>query len=145
MEELRLQEAVVFLAAAALVIPLARRFQLSPVLGFLLVGLAVGPHGLARLAEQHEWLRYVLITDVAGVRALAELGVVFLLFMIGMELTLKRLWGMRRTVFGMGSAQILLCALVIGAIARGFGNSLETSVILGVAWRFHPRQSSFSC
>ena len=131
MEDLRLQEAVVFLAAAALVIPLARRFQLSPVLGFLLVGLAVGPHGLARLAEQHEWLRYVLITDVAGVRALAELGVVFLLFMIGMELTLKRLWGMRRTVFGMGSAQILLCALVIGAIARGFGNSLETSVILG--------------
>jgi len=121
----------VFLAAAALVIPLARRFQLSPVLGFLLVGLAVGPHGLARLAERHEWLRYVLITDVAGVRALAELGVVFLLFMIGMELTLKRLWGMRRTVFGMGSAQILLCALVIGAIARGFGNSLEASVILG--------------
>ncbi|MDX2314476.1 MAG: cation:proton antiporter [Gammaproteobacteria bacterium] len=131
MEELRLQEAVVFLAAAALVIPIARRFQLSPVLGFLLVGLAVGPHGLARLAEQHEWLRYVLITDVAGVRALAELGVVFLLFMIGLELTLKRLWGMRRTVFGMGSAQILLCALVIGAIARGFGNSLESSVILG--------------
>jgi monovalent cation:proton antiporter-2 (CPA2) family protein len=131
MEELRLQEAVVFLAAAALVIPIARRFQLSPVLGFLLVGLAVGPHGLARLAERHEWLRYVLITDVAGVRALAELGVVFLLFMIGMELTLKRLWGMRRTVFGMGSAQILLCALVIGAIARGFGNSLESSVILG--------------
>ena len=131
MEELRLQDAVVFLAAAALVIPIARRFQLSPVLGFLLVGLAVGPHGLARLAEQHGWLRYVLITDVAGVRALAELGVVFLLFMIGMELTLKRLWGMRRTVFGMGSAQILLSALVIGVIARGFGNSLEASVILG--------------
>jgi len=131
MEELRLQDAVVFLAAAALVIPITRRFQLSPVLGFLLVGLAVGPHGLARLVEQHGWLRYVLITDVAGVRALAELGVVFLLFMIGMELTLKRLWGMRRTVFGMGGAQILLSALVIGMIARGWGNSLEASVILG--------------
>ncbi len=131
MEELRLQEAVVFLAAAALVIPITRRFHLSPVLGFLLVGLAVGPHGLARLAEQQQWLRYVLITDVAGVRALAELGVVFLLFMIGMELTLKRLWGMRRTVFGMGSAQILVCGLVIGGIARGFGNSIEVSVILG--------------
>ena len=131
MEELRLQEAVVFLAAAALVIPIARRFDWSPVLGFLLVGLAVGPHGLARLAQQHEWLRYVLITDVAGVRALAELGVVFLLFMIGLELTLKRLWGMRRTVFGMGTAQIVLSGLAIGNIAWGFGNSVEVSVILG--------------
>lgn len=64
-------------------------------------------------------------------RALAELGVVFLLFMIGLELTLKRLWGMRRLVFGMGSAQILLTGIAIGAIAWGFGNSLEASVILG--------------
>ena len=131
MEELRLQEAVVFLAAAGLVIPIAKRFNLSPVLGFLLVGLAVGPHGLARFAEQHEWLRHVLITDVTGVRALAELGVVFLLFMIGMELSLERLWGMRRVVFGMGTAQIVVTGLAIGSIAWGFGNSLEASVILG--------------
>jgi len=131
MEDLRLQEAVLFLAAAALVIPFAKRFNLSSVLGFLLVGLAVGPHGLARLAEHQPWLRYLLITDVAGVRALAELGVVFLLFMIGLELTPKRLWGMRRLVFGMGGAQILLTGLVIGAIAWGFGNTLEASIVLG--------------
>ena len=132
MEELRLQEAVVFLAAAALVIPTARHFNISPVLGFLLVGLAVGPNGLARFAEQHAWIRHVLITDVEGVRALAELGVVFLLFMIGLELSLKRLWAMRRLVFAMGSAQILLTALVIGGIARAFGNSLAASVVLGI-------------
>ncbi len=131
MEELRLQEAVVFLAAAALVIPLARRLGTSPVFGFLLVGLVVGPHGLARLAEHQEWLRHVLITDVAGVRALAELGVVFLLFMIGLELSLERLWGMRRLVFGMGMAQILVSGIIIGAIARAFGNSTEASVVLG--------------
>ena len=131
MEELRLQEAVVFLAAAALVIPIAKRFDTSPVFGFLLVGLAVGPNGLARFVEHHEWIRHVLITDVAGVRALAELGVVFLLFMIGLELSLERLWGMRRMVFGMGTAQILLTGLVIGAIARAFGNSTEASVVLG--------------
>ena len=131
MEELRLQEAVVFLAAAGLVIAIAKRFDSSPVLGFLLVGLAVGPHGLARFAEQHEWLRHVLITDVAGVRALAQLGVVFLLFMIGLELSLGRLWGMRRIVFGMGTAQIVLTGLTIGSIAWGFGNSVEASVILG--------------
>ncbi len=131
MEELRLQEAVVFLAAAGLVIPIAKRLDWSPVLGFLLVGLAVGPFGLARFAEQYEWLRYVLITDVAGVRALAELGVVFLLFMIGLELSLERLWGMRRIVFGMGTAQIVLTGITIGTIAWGFGNSVEASVILG--------------
>lgn len=132
MEQLRLQEAVVFLAAAALVIPTARRFKVSPVLGFLLVGLAVGPNGLARVAEEHTWLRHVLITDVDGVRALAELGVVFLLFMIGLELSIGRLWAMRRAVFVMGSAQILLTGLVIGLIAHGFGNSVEASVVLGI-------------
>jgi CPA2 family monovalent cation:H+ antiporter-2 len=131
MEELRLQEAVVFLAAAVLVIPIAKRFNTSAVFGFLLVGLVVGPHGLARLADQHTWLRHVLITDVDGVRALAELGVVFLLFMIGLELSLERIWGMRRFVFGMGSAQILLTAVIIGCVAWGFGNSLEASLVLG--------------
>ena len=131
MEELRLQEAVVFLAAAVLAIPIAKRFNTSPILGDLLVGLAVGPHGLARLVEQHEWLRHVLITDVAGVRALAELGIVFLLFLIGVELSLERLWGMRRIVFGMGTAQIVLTGIIIGAIAWSFGNSVEASVVLG--------------
>lgn len=89
MEELRLQGGVVFLAAAALVNPIARRFDTSPVFGLLLVGLAVGPNGLGRLVEHHDWIRHVLITDVAGVRALAELGVVFLLFTIGLELSLE--------------------------------------------------------
>jgi len=131
MEDLRLHDAVVFLAAAGLLIPVAKRFRISPVLGFLLIGLAIGPHGLARVAENHAWLRYLLITDVAGVRALAELGIVFLLFMIGLELSPERLWGMRRLVFGLGSAQILLTGLVIGSIAWTFGNSVETSVLLG--------------
>ena len=131
MEQLRVQEAVVFLAAAALVIPAAKRLRMSPVLGFLLAGLAVGPNGLARIADEHTWLRFVLITDVDGVRALAELGVVFLLFMIGLELSLARLWAMRRMVFLMGSAQILLTGLVVGVIARAFGNSVEASVVLG--------------
>ena len=131
MEDLRLQELVVFLAAAGLVIPIGKRLKISPVLGFLLIGLAVGPHGLARLAEQHEWLRHVLITDVASVRPLAELGVVFLLFMIGLELSLERLWAMRRLVFGMGSAQIVVSGLFIGIIAWAFGNSVQAAVVLG--------------
>ncbi len=133
MEELKLQDAVIFLAAAGIVIPLVKRLHISPVLGFLLIGLAIGPFGLARLADAYPWLSYVLITDVNGVRALAELGVVFLLFMIGLELSLERLWAMRRLVFGMGSTQIIVSAIVIGLIAWGWGNSVEASVLLGAS------------
>lgn len=131
MEELKLHDAMVFLVAAGLVIPLAKRFRISPVLSFLLVGLAVGPYGLARFADHYSWLSILLITDVTRVHALAELGVVFLLFMIGLELSLDRLWAMRRLVFGMGSLQVLLTAVVIGFAARQFGNSMQASIILG--------------
>ena len=131
MEDLKLHDAVVFLAAAGLVIPLVKHLRMSPVLGFLSIGLAIGPHGLARFVEDYAWLRYVLITDVDGVHALAELGVVFLLFMIGLELSLERLWRMRRLVFGMGSAQIVVTGIVIGGIAWAFDNSLQASVLLG--------------
>jgi len=65
------------------------------VLGFLIIGLVLGPYGLAQLANEQTWLHHFLITDVAGVRALAELGVVLLLFMIGLDLSLERLWAMR--------------------------------------------------
>ena len=131
MEDLRLHDAVVFLAAAGLVIPFAKRLKISPVLGFMLIGLAVGPYGLARFAEQYTWLTHFLITDVAGVRALAELGVVFLLFMIGLELSFERLWRMRYLVFGLGSTQIIVTGIIIGGIAWAFGNSMQASIILG--------------
>ena len=131
MEDLKLHDAVVFLVAAGLVIPLFKRFRVSPVLGFLLVGLAVGPYGLVRLADGASWLNLVMITDVSGVRALAELGVVFLLFMIGLELSMDRLMAMRRLVFGLGSAQVLITGLVIGTIAWLWGNGVEASVVLG--------------
>ncbi|MGE0484100.1 MAG: cation:proton antiporter [Gammaproteobacteria bacterium] len=131
MDDLRLQEAVVFLAAAGLVIPLGKRFNLSPVLGFLIVGLAVGPHGFARWADALPWLQPILITDVPGVRALAELGVIFLLFMIGLELSLARLWSMRRLVFGFGGLQIVACGVAIGLCAHAFGNPPAAALVLG--------------
>ncbi len=131
MEALKLHDAVVFLVVAGIVIPLVKRFRISPVFGFLLAGLAIGPHGLARLTVQWPWLDAVVIGDVAGVKALAELGVVFLLFMIGLELSLERLWALRRLVFGMGSAQILVTTAIIGVIAHLFGNSADASMVLG--------------
>ncbi len=127
-----IHDAMVFLAIAGLVIPVVRRWRLSPVLGFLLIGLALGPHGLARFANELPWLRQILITDIEGVRALAELGIVFLLFMIGLELSLDRLWSLRRLVFGLGGAQIVTTAFIIGVIAHAFGNSPQASVVLGL-------------
>jgi CPA2 family monovalent cation:H+ antiporter-2 len=131
MQDLQLHDAVVFLAAAGLVIPVVKRLKVSPVLGFLLVGIAIGPNGLARFVEVYPWLGHILITNTDGVRALAELGVVFLLFMIGLELSMERLWGMRRLVFGMGSVQVLATGALIATIAWVFGNSIQASVLLG--------------
>ena len=108
MEDLRLQELVVFLVAAGVVIPLGKRLRLSPVLGFLLMGLLVGPNGIGRLVAEAPWLALAVITDVEGVRALAELGIVFLLFMIGLGLSPERLMAMRRLVVGLGGLQIVI-------------------------------------
>jgi CPA2 family monovalent cation:H+ antiporter-2 len=133
-EALNLREAMVFLFAAGIVVPLVGRLRISPVFGFLAVGLAIGPHGLARFADALPWLQNVLITDLKGVRLLAELGVVFLLFMIGLELSLDRLWAMRRRVFGLGGAQIVATGTVIAIIAWLFDNPVAIAVVLGASF-----------
>jgi len=130
-EGLNLQAVIVFLVAAGVVVPLLKRSRISPVLGFLVVGLVIGPHGLARFTDTFPFISHLVIADLEGVRALAELGVIFLLFMIGLELSLDRLWALRRMVFGLGGAQVLITGAVIAFIAAAFGNSVEVAVILG--------------
>lgn len=126
-----LREIIIFLIAAGVMVPLLHRLRVSPVLGYLFVGGAIGPFGLGLWAGDYPLLSYAVITDVQGVQTLAELGVVFLLFMIGLELSLDRLWAMRRLVFGLGSLQILVTGTVIGLIAWEFGNSVPASIVLG--------------
>jgi K+:H+ antiporter len=133
-EALNLREVMVFLVAAGVVVPLVHRLGVGPVLGFLVVGLAIGPFGLARFVEDVPWLAHAVIADLEGVRALAEFGVVFLLFMIGLELSLDRLWAMRRSVFGLGGGQVVLTAAVIAAIATWFDNTLPAALVLGAAF-----------
>jgi len=133
-ETIDLREVMIFLVAAGIVVPLVRRLGMSPVFGFLVIGLAIGPHGVARFADALPWLRYAVITDLAGVRPLAELGIVFLLFMIGLELSLDRLWSMRRRVFGLGGAQVIVTGAVIAVIASFFDNTLAAAVVLGAAF-----------
>ncbi|MFM1813358.1 MAG: hypothetical protein RLZ98_53 [Pseudomonadota bacterium] len=133
-ESLNLHTVVVFLVAAGIVVPLLGRLRISPVLGFLAVGLVIGPYGLARFTDSAPWLSALVIKEVEGVRALAELGVVFLLFMIGLELSRQRLWAMRTAVFGLGTAQVLVTAAVIAIIATFFGNSPAAAMVLGAAF-----------
>ncbi|MEW6648073.1 MAG: monovalent cation:proton antiporter-2 (CPA2) family protein [Pseudomonadota bacterium] len=126
-----LREIVLFLVATGIVVPLFHRFRISPVLGYLIVGGIIGPYGLGLFVEDIGWLSYAVISDIHGVQALAELGVIFLMFMIGLDLSLDRLWAMRRWVFGLGSLQVVVTATVIGAIAWGFGNTPGASMVLG--------------
>ena len=125
---------IIFLIAAGIVAPLAHRLRVSPVLVFLTVGMAIGPHGIGRFADSAPWLEYAVITDLDGVRALAELGIVFLLFMIGLELSIDRLWTMRRMVFGLGGAQVILTGIIIAVIASSFGNPVHTAAVLGASF-----------
>ncbi len=125
-----LREVLVFLLAAGLAIPLLQRF-VSLVIAYFLVGSLIGPYGLGLLADTFEPISWIVITDLEGVATLAELGVIFLLFVIGLELSFQRLWSMRRLVFGLGSAQILVTGTVVAGIAFAWGNSAATAVILG--------------
>jgi monovalent cation:proton antiporter-2 (CPA2) family protein len=133
-ETLNLREAMVFLVAAGVVVPLFNRLRISPVLGFLVIGLLIGPHGLARFVDAAPWIGYAVIDDLDGVRALAELGIVFLLFMIGLELSVDRLWAMRRMVFGLGGAQVVVTGAAIAVIASYFDNTLPAAMVLGAAF-----------
>jgi CPA2 family monovalent cation:H+ antiporter-2 len=129
-----LREVMLFLVAAGIIVPLLHRLRVSPVLGYLLVGLLIGPHGLGLLAADWPALKMLTITDLDGVRHLAELGVVFLLFVIGLELSFERLWAMRRLVFGLGTLQVSACALAIGFVAFAFGIGAEVAVLLGASF-----------
>lgn len=131
-----LKEIILFLALSGVLIPLLARLRINPVLGFLAVGTLLGPYGLASLSAQWPWLSYVTFARHEDVEVLAELGVIFLMFMIGLEMSINRLWSMRRLVFGMGSLQVGLTALLIGGVAWRFGNRLEASVILGLLLAF---------
>lgn len=128
-----LHDLIVFLAAAGLLVPLIKRFSISPVLGFIVIGLIIGPNGLGGLSAQVPWLAYITISDAKGMATFAELGVVFLLFMIGLELSVERLLDMRRLVFGFGGAQVAVTAIPIGLTAYAFGNNAEASVLIGLS------------
>ncbi|QPC97737.1 cation:proton antiporter [Qipengyuania soli] len=137
-----LSDALVILGAAGLVIPVFTRFRITPVIGFILIGILVGPYGLGRLVFEHPWLNHITISDPDSLEIYAEFGIILLLFTIGLELSFNRLWEMRRLVFGLGALELLVigtCAATFlsmmgqywtGALALGFALAFSSTAIV---------------
>ena len=126
-------DALTILGAAGIVIPAFARIRISPVIGFILVGMAVGPFALGAMAHDQPWLEAFSITDPKGIKPFADLGIVLLLFAIGLELSVKRLISMRKMVFGIGAAELLTSALLIGGGLWVAGTAPGSAVALGIA------------
>ena len=124
---------LLILATAVIVVPVMHRLRLSPIIGYLAAGALLGPHGLGQLTQEHAWLKAITFQNADDLGPIAELGIVFLLFVIGLELSASRLMTMRRLVFGMGGAQVAVSALAIGLSAPLFGNDVTASVLIGLS------------
>lgn len=126
-------DALVILGAAGIVIPAFARLRISPVIGFILVGMIVGPSGLGSLSDEFSWLNYLTISNPHSIDPFAELGIILLLFAIGLELSFRRLLTMRNAVFGIGAAELLLGAFLIGGGIYIAGQPISTAAALGFA------------
>lgn len=127
-----LKDILVFLVGAGLIVPLFHRARIGAVLGFLLFGVAVGPYGLGQWVETHPWLRYLTIEHRERVEPFAELGIWFLLFLIGVELSVERLWSLRRFVIGVGGLAFVLSAAAIAAALAFIGQGAVAAIVLGL-------------
>jgi CPA2 family monovalent cation:H+ antiporter-2 len=124
---------LIFLAVAGIIVPLFHRARFGTVLGFLVAGVVLGPSGLGRLAETHPWIWYVTFDDPQRVAPLAELGIIFLLFIVGLELSLDRMWQLRRYVLGLGAVQVAASTVAIGAIVVLAGATRPAAIVFAMS------------
>ena len=134
LHDVTLTQIALFLAAAVVAAPLAKLLRIGTVLGYLLVGVLIGPFGLGFVYTVYE---------VDSVLHFAEFGVVLLLFLIGLELRPKRLWTLRANLFGVGGAQVAITGLVLAAIGMAFGLAWQTALL--PAWRCRCRRRRSPC
>ncbi len=131
-----MSDALVILGATGIVIPLFARFRITPIIGFILVGLLVGPFGLGRMVYEYEWLTHITITDPERLDPFAELGITLLLFSIGLELSFNRLWELRKLVFGLGALELLVIGGLLAAFLSMMGQYWTGALGLGFALAF---------
>ncbi|WP_416832017.1 MAG: cation:proton antiporter [Erythrobacter sp.] len=132
-----MSDALVILGSAGIVIPVFARFRITPIIGFILIGILVGPFGLGSMVDQAPWLRHITISEPDHLTPFADFGIILLLFAIGLELSFNRLWQLRKLVFGLGSLELL----IIGSISAGFfgyysGMDSTAALALGFALAF---------
>lgn len=128
-----IKDTLVFLFAAGVLVPLLRFIKLPAIMGFVLAGIVLGPSGLGALAENVGWLTYLTISEPEAAAPFAELGVLFLLFLLGMELSFQKLWALRRIVFGAGALQSGASAAVVAGACLMIGLVAPASVAIGLA------------
>ncbi len=127
-------EILILLGIVGLTIPFLQRLKISPVLGFLICGLLAGPYGLAAVLTNIGLPVEAPIQDNAVIHNFSDLGIMFLMFMIGLKLSWRDLWHMRLHIIGLGSCQIVITTFVIFMIAQAFGNGLMVSILLGACF-----------
>lgn len=128
-----ISDALVILGAAGIVIPVFHRFRITPVIGFILIGVLVGPFGLGRLVPEMPWLYHVTITEPEALEPFAEFGIILLLFTIGLELSFGRLWQMRRLVFGLGALELIIIGTLLALVLAATGVGTTAAMALGFA------------
>ena len=128
-----LSDALVILGAAGIVIPVFTRFRITPVIGFILIGILVGPFGLGKLVYNYPLLEHVTITDPEALEPFAEFGIILLLFTIGLELSFKRLWTMRKLVFGLGALELVIIGGMLAIFLSMMGQYWTGAIGLGLA------------
>ena len=131
-----LSDALVILGSAGIVIPVFTRFRITPIIGFILIGLAVGPFGLGKLVFDYPWLAHITITDPEALDPFAEFGIILLLFTIGLELSFNRLWQLRRLVFGLGALELLVIGSSLAIFLSMMGQYWVGALALGMALAF---------
>jgi CPA2 family monovalent cation:H+ antiporter-2 len=126
-------DALVVLGTAGILVPIVSRLGFSPTLGYLVAGAILGPLGLGSFIRSYPFLYWFTVGEAKNVEGIAELGVVFLLFLIALELSFQRLLTMRRYVFGLGGLQVLITAALIFGVARMAGQQPASALIIGAS------------
>jgi len=128
-----MQDALVILGSAGIVIPVFARFRITPIIGFIVIGILIGPFGLGQFGDRLPWLEFITINDPERLTPFADFGIILLLFAIGLELSFNRLWQLRKLVFGLGSLELLIIGSV-GAAFFAFASDMNTTAALALGF-----------